>query len=66
MFIKITKEINKNRQYLYGEVLDIIRKTPVPTVFENEGIVINSLETKSLAKVLGDLTKAGINFDTIA
>ncbi len=63
--IRITKDTNKGRQFLYGEVLDIIRKTPVPAVFANEGITISSPESKSLTKVLGDLTKAGINFDTI-
>lgn len=64
--IKITSEINKGRQYLYNDVLDIIQKTPVPAVFANEGITISAPESKSLTKVLGDLTKAGINFDTIA
>ncbi len=64
--IRITPELNKGRKLLYNDVLDIIRETPVPALFANEAITINSPESKSLTKVLGDLTKAGINFDTIA
>ncbi len=64
--IKISKETNKGRQYLYNEVLTIIQKTPVPAVFGNEGIVIDSPASKSLTKVIDELTNAGINFDISA
>ncbi len=62
----ITPEMNKGRKFLYNEVVDIIRETPVPAVFSNEGIKISAPESQSLTKVLGNLAKSGINFETIA
>lgn len=63
--IRISHEMNKNKRFLYNEVLEIIQKTPVPAIFSNEGIKISSPESPSLTKVIGDLTKSGINFETI-
>lgn len=65
--LKITSEINKGRQYLYNDVSAILKKNPMTAVFTNEKILIempsDSLQMQE--KLMGDLTKAGINFDTI-
>lgn len=65
--LKITYELNKDRKYLFNEVLDIIKETPVPATIGNGSCTITPPSgSKNIDKVIGNLTKAGINFDTIA
>ena len=52
---------NKERQYLYNEVLDLIKECRVPAVISNHGIKLPSPSTQ----ILNRLNETGIHFETI-
>lgn len=66
--IMVPRDLNKSRQYLYNEVLNIIKENKVPALIENKGIRIEvpSDYTKALDKVTESLTQTGIKFNELA
>lgn len=64
--LKITHKINSNKKFLYNDVMSVLKENRVPATISNKGVLINMPEVVSMQeKVMGDLTKAGVNFDVI-
>jgi len=58
--IVVPKKLNKSREFLYNEVLDVIKQEKKPAVISNEGIDISN----ACQKVADTLKKLGIKFLT--
>ena len=59
--IFISSKQNKQNQYLYNQVLDILNKYKLPGSWNNEGFSIPSV----CQKALSDFKELGIKFDKI-
>ena len=59
--IFISSKQNKQNQYLYNQVLDILNKYKLPGSWNNEGFNIPSV----CQKALSDFKELGIKFDKI-
>lgn len=59
----ISKNLNKGKQYLYNNVVDILAENPVPAIMKTDVIEINApKDSNNIKKVLEALEKAGIKF----
>lgn len=64
--LMISNKINQHKKYLYNDIAAVLKENQMPAVFSNKNVVINMPEVISMQeKVMTDLTRAGINFDTI-